>query len=410
MSLYEICSALFTASPLVLLDEDDRLDMARLTEIMRSESVARVYLPTAMLQMFAHATIAGGIDLPSLKLVQVAGEALTITPAVREWAKRTGCALLNLYGPTESHVVSDFMLDDAPEQWPAVPSIGGPIANVEFHILDRTLRPQPTGMPGELFIGGHGLAIGYMGRDDLTAERFIEIDPGDGRRRRLYRTGDLARWRPDGTLDYLRRVDAQIKLRGFRIEPGEIEAILAAQDGVADAAVVVMGESNDRHLVAYVVCDGGDALLESLRVTLEHVLPYYMVPSFIVPLPALPLNANGKLDRRALPQPERNMAPRALPQTETEIRLASIWMRLLKLDQVGIDERFFEIGGHSLLATQMVTAVLADFEFKLTIKDVFSHQTIREIAQLIDVLKAYSGSAEKREPESEGELLEETEW
>ncbi|HSX62872.1 MAG TPA: amino acid adenylation domain-containing protein, partial [Tahibacter sp.] len=413
MSLYEITSALFTGSPLVLIAEEDRLDLPRLIAVLRRQAVGRVYLPTAMLNQFAQAVLASGAELPALRVLQVAGEALSITPAVRDWAARSGCLLLNLYGPTESHVVTEHALHGDPTQWPALPSIGRPVDNVQIHILDDAQRPQPVGVTGELYIGGDNLALGYLGRDELTAAKFVTVDIDGVGAQRLYRTGDLARRSADGCIDYIGRADTQVKLRGFRVEPGEIETVLARHDGVAEAVVVALGDGDDKQLVAYVVAKAtaDEALLTTaLRPFLQRELPHYMIPSVFVPLAALPLNANGKVDRRALPAPQRAAPPDFVaPATPTEMRLARIWQDLLKLERVGANERFFELGGHSLLATRVVGAVLTEFGCVLRLQDVFAYQALAELAQLIDLLQQPAG-VENGTAASAGQELEETEW
>ncbi|WP_279571543.1 non-ribosomal peptide synthetase [Tahibacter aquaticus] len=413
MSLYEICSALFTGATLVLIGEEQRLDFDSLVAVLQREQVARLYLPTAMLQPFAHALLAAGIDLPALRLVQVAGEQLTVTPALRQWAARSGCPVLNLYGPTESHVVSEHLLDGDPAQWPTLPPIGRPVANVQLHLLDAQRQPVPIGVAAELYIGGDGLARDYLGKPEMTAARFIQADTGDGRLQRLYASGDLARWLPDGSIDYIGRRDGQVKLRGFRVEPGEIEAQLLAHAQVSEAAVVALGEGGDKRLVAYVVAGAAPdaaALVQQLREQLQAQLPHYMVPAAFVVLAQLPLNANGKLDRRALPRPGLAAVERTPPQTPTECCLAAIWMRLLKLDQVGIDERFFELGGHSLLATQVVSAVRLELGCTLSIKDVFAQQTLRELGQFIDALNTHAAAQPAPDPAHNDATLEEMEW
>jgi amino acid adenylation domain-containing protein len=387
MSLYEIASALFTSSPLILLNEDDRLDMDRLIAILQQHSVGRVYLPTAVLAPFAQAVIAQAAQLPALKILQVAGEALAITPTIREWARLSGCSLLNLYGPTESHVVSEQLLIGDPDAWPTLPPIGRPIDNVRLHVLDAAHQPVPVGVVGELWIAGDNLARGYRNRPELTCERFRELCI-EGVAERVYRSGDLVRWLPDGTIEYVGRADTQVKLRGFRIELGEIESLLGAHDAVTESVVIAVGEGSDKRLVAYVgsALAGQDdaALVSSLRASLETELPPYMLPSAIVVLSQLPLTANGKVDRRALPDPDLRPAEHVPPETPTEIRLAEIWARILKLDVVGRDANFFELGGHSLLATRVVSEVSRSFGKPLPVRAVFEYASLSRLATHID--------------------------
>ena len=413
MSLYEVAGALFNGGPLVLLEEDDRLDTRRLLEVMRRERIARAYLPTAMIDHFAQTALDSGIELPDLKCLQAAGEQLVVSNALRTWAARSGCMLLNLYGPTESHVVSEHALDGDPAAWPALPPIGAPIDNVVLHILDAASQPAPIGVVGELYIGGDGLARGYAGRADLTDERFITVQFDQGCAQRLYRTGDLARWRTDGRIEYFGRADRQVKVRGFRIEPGEIEARLCDHAAVSKALVTTAGEGADRQLLAYVAAGAADetVLVPELRALLQRHLPHFMLPSVFVVLPVLPLTANGKVDRRALPLPERIGAQaRVEPATDTERRLAAIWEQLLGQQSVGATERFFDLGGHSLLAMRMLSKVASEFGCTLKIKDVFAYQTVALLAQLIDALNAGLADANTNAPERDDETLEETEW
>jgi len=255
-------------------------------------------------------------------------------------------------------------------------------------VLDQHRQLVPIGVPGELHIGGHGLALGYHNRPDLSAERFVENPFGEGR---LYRTGDLTRWRDGGTLEFLGRIDQQIKLRGYRIELGEIEAVLDVHPDIATAAVIVREDSpGDRRLVAYVV-PATDRVpdIDDLRRELKTKLPPFMIPSLFVTLDSLPVTANGKLDRRALPAPEgarpdlrRAYAP---PQGPVGEALVSIWHEVLGIDGVGIDDDFFDLGGHSLLAVKMLARVHETFGITLPLGRLFDSPTIRELAQALTV-------------------------
>ena len=278
--------------------------------------------------------------------------------------------------------------------------IGRPIANTRIHLLDRDLQPVPVGVPGELFIAGVNLARGYVERPDLTAERFLPDAEGTEPGGRVYRTGDLARRRGDGAIEFLGRLDHQVKIRGVRIELGEIEAALLALPGVREAVVVAResregGESRgEKRLVAYVV---GDAPVETLRQALRERLPEAMVPAAFVPLPALPLTANGKVDRKALPAPgqpgareisaasaasETSAAAEAsaAPRTREEEILAAVWAQILRLPQVSVNDNFFELGGDSILSVQIV-ARARQAGLRLTTRQVFDHPTVAELAR-----------------------------
>jgi acyl carrier protein len=288
--------------------------------------------------------------------------------------------------------------------------LGYPIANVRIHLLDRHLRAVPPGVVGQLAIGGIAVGRGYLGRPDLTAERFVpdpfaggldeasaaeaEAAPPAGGEPggRLYLSGDLARYRRDGAIEYLGRIDGQVKLRGVRIELGEIESALAAHPAVVAAAVAARGEGPDQLLIAYVVPRGvSPAAWAGARELEEHLrrqLPVAMVPAFFVPLAALPLTASGKVDRRALPAPEEgpaalSAAEQVPPGTAVEEALAAIWCEVLKLDKVGIYDDFFALGGHSLNANQVLARVRELFEVELPVPSLFESPTIAGLAQAI---------------------------
>ncbi|WP_420126425.1 amino acid adenylation domain-containing protein [Longimicrobium sp.] len=288
-----------------------------------------------------------------------------------------------LYGPTEGTILASVHpvpRDGGVEGHP----IGRPLGNVRLYVCDALGNAQPAGVPGELLIGGAGVARGYLGRAGMTAERFVPDPFSAEGGARLYRTGDRARWRADGTLEYLGRTDFQVKIRGFRIEPGEIEAVLSAHAGVREAQVIVREDQpGDTRLVAYVV---GDAEVEELREHLRKSVPEYMVPSAFVPLEALPLTPNGKLDRKALPAPEYAAdADRYVePRTPAEEVLAGIWAEVLGLERVGVEESFFDLGGHSLLATRVVSRVSAVFGVELPLRALFEGPTVAQLARAVE--------------------------
>ncbi|MBK7660396.1 MAG: non-ribosomal peptide synthetase [Betaproteobacteria bacterium] len=289
--------------------------------------------------------------------------------------------LWNLYGPTETTVWSTAGRVEAG----AAITIGRPIANTQVYVVDANGEPAPVGVPGELLIGGAGVAIGYHRRPELTAERFIADRFGGHAGARLYRTGDLARWREDGRLEHLGRLDHQVKIRGFRIELGEIEAVLASHEAVRQCVVVAREAApGDSRLVAYVVYrSGGEPTVSELRRDLRRHVPDYMVPSVFVALEGIPLLANGKIDRGALPDPFRN-AKRADAQAEPpapgmEQVLAAIWCDLLKLDRVGAQDNFFELGGHSLLALRAASALERKTGWRMDPRAMF-FQSLRQVA------------------------------
>jgi acyl carrier protein len=272
------------------------------------------------------------------------------------------------------------------------PPIGRPLPNTQVYILDAQKQLVPIGVPGELYIGGVGVTRGYLNRPELTAERFIPNPFSKDSGSRLYKTGDLVRYLPDGNIEYLGRIDHQVKIRGFRIELGEIEAVLRQHRAVEDA--VVIGQEYDLHdkrLVAYVVPSQEQVLSTSeLRHYLKQKLPDHMVPSAFVRLEALPLTPNDKVDRRALPMPDRIRSVEetfAPPLTPFEEVLASIWSEVLRLDSVGIHDNFFELGGHSLLATQVISRLPQAFGIELPLQTIFEAPTLGELSERLETIR-----------------------
>ncbi|HXQ69287.1 MAG TPA: amino acid adenylation domain-containing protein, partial [Pyrinomonadaceae bacterium] len=324
-----------------------------------------------------------GLARPSRYLV--AGEAME-APMWQTLAQSSDAAFFNIYGPTECTVDTtgtQVTIDTA------IPHIGTPLANTQVYLLDRIGEPVPTGVAGEICIGGEGLARGYLNRADLTAERFVpnrfSVEPGA----RLYRTGDLARYSPDGKLQYVGRLDHQVKVRGFRIELGEIENGLLQHASIKESVVVVREDDGDKRIVSYVVFEeGSEVTSEEIKDHLRAQLPDYMVPQVIVTLEAIPLTRNGKVDRRALPAPDsraRDIATDYVaPATPVEEMVAGIWSELFGIEHIGVNDNFFELGGHSLLATQVVARVEEVLSVKLPLRDFFEATSIRALARLIE--------------------------
>jgi amino acid adenylation domain-containing protein len=310
-----------------------------------------------------------------------------------------------LYGPTEGTILAST--HPVPEDGVvAGHPIGAPLGNVRLYVCDRLGSPQPVGIPGELLIGGAGVARGYLGRPELTAERFVPDPFGAESGERLYRTGDRARWRADGTLEYLGRLDGQVKVRGFRIEPGEVEAVLRQHESVAECVVVARQSApGETRLVAYVV---GSVEAEELRQHLRKSVPEYMVPAAFVMLEQLPLTPNGKLDRRALPAPEYASAEEryVAPRTPVEELLAGIWAEVLRRERVGVHDSFFDLGGHSLLIMRLLAEIQATFDLELSIRTVYSMPTLEAMAGEIE-RRIYEDVATMSESEAE-QLAEST--
>ncbi|NVJ26526.1 amino acid adenylation domain-containing protein, partial [Myxococcus sp. AM011] len=323
--------------------------------------------------------------LASVRQVLAGGDVLP-AQRVREHLARLpeGAVLVNGYGPTENTTFSACHRLEAASSFGASVPIGRPISNSHVYVLDSAMQPVPVGVPGEVFAGGDGLAWGYLGQADLTAERFVPHPFATGAR--LYRTGDKARWKQDGTLEFLGRTDFQVKVRGFRIEPGEVESALRQLVQVREAVVLVREDSSgDKRLVAYAVAPGADA--SALKDALRQKLPEYMVPSALVLLESLPLSPNGKVDRKALPAPDASGTKEeqfVAPCTETEQKLAALFAEVLNVEQVGLHGDFFELGGHSLLATQLVSRVRESLHVELALRELFEASTVERLAQRLD--------------------------
>jgi len=342
--------------------------------------------PSRVKMLLLDPPVAAGLG--GLRRLMVGGEALPPALAA-DLAARVAGETHNLYGPTETTVWSSGHLVRRGEN---SVRIGRPLANQQIYVLDRDLRPQPTGVVGELYIGGAGVTRGYLGRSDVTAERFVPDPFGPTAGGRIYRTGDLARWRVDGTLECLGRADDQVKILGHRIEPGEIEAVLVQHPAVQAAAVTApLGPDSERRLVGYAVLKPGAALKAAdLRAWLQQRLPDALVPSTLVFLPALPLTPNGKTDRRALPAPETAAIEAArefvAPRNAPERLVAGIWERLLARPRVGAHDNFFEIGGHSLLAMQMIARLRQESGAELPLRQLFEDATVAGVATRVAAL------------------------
>jgi amino acid adenylation domain-containing protein len=330
-----------------------------------------------------------GAGMLPRKYLVLGGEAASWDLVVR--VQQSGkCAVINHYGPTEATVgcCTFSVADNDVSAWaPATVPIGRPIANDRTYVLDQSLQPVPVGVPGELCIGGTGIAKGYLNQPLQTAERFVRDPFSNDANARMYRTGDLARFLPDGNVEFLGRIDQQVKIRGYRVEPAEIESVLKKHPAVQQVVVVPQEDkAGDKSLVAYVVSSKKPAA-DELRSFLQERLPDYMVPSAIVHLETLPLTRNGKVDTAALPSPEQvgSVTERVLvaPRNPVEEGLVEIWRQVLQLDQIGVQDNFFDLGGHSLLATQVISRVRSTFHVQLPLRSLFERPTIAGLAEQI---------------------------
>jgi len=390
ISIQEMFSTWCSGEAVVLVTEELRRDAKAMLHFLSTEQIERVFLPFIHLQHLAEAFAEGGPAPASLREIITAGEQLKCTPQIRQFCERLQCSLHNQYGTSETHVVAAMELSGAPSEWSSLPPIGRPIFNTQIYLLDAYLNPVPVGAVGEIYIGGAGIGRCYLQRPEFTAERFVP-DPfspfsaaGGGK---LYRTGDLGRYLRDGRIEYVVRVDHQVKVRGYRVELGEVEAALREQEGVTDAVVVKRDDrAGQGQLVAYVIWrdggasqDGGEA---RLRTQLRLRLPDYMVPSRFVWLERLPVTPNGKVDSQALPEPEERLSggESAAPRDVEEELLCGIFSDVLSVRTVGRDEDFFEMGGHSLLATRLVSQVRRVFEIELPVRTLFENPTVARLA------------------------------
>ncbi|MCP5425259.1 MAG: amino acid adenylation domain-containing protein [Gammaproteobacteria bacterium] len=374
VSFQEIFSTWASGGCLVLINEQDRRDFQHLLAVIVQHRVQRLFMPFAVLDQLADS--AQSEPVPSLEDVITAGEALVMTPALVRFLTRSGARLHNHYGPTESHVVTAYRLPENLPDAPERPPIGTPLANTRAYVLNAQLEPVPIGVPGELYLSGAGLARGYLNRPALTSERFVADPYAPTAGSRMYRTGDLVKWQADGALEFLGRVDQQVKVRGFRIEPGEIQAVLLAHEAVAQAAVIARDEPGGTQLVGYVVASGkAEADTAVLRRYLQTQLPAHLAPTHLIILESLPLTANGKLDRRALPAPTGLQAAYRAPRTPEETLLCELFAEVLGCVRVGLDDDFFALGGHSLLAIRLTSSIKRRLDKKLTLVQLFQTPT-----------------------------------
>ncbi|MGW0518409.1 non-ribosomal peptide synthase/polyketide synthase [Crossiella sp. NPDC003009] len=379
-STYELWVPLLSGGQTVIAPPGD-VDADLIRQMIGERGVTGMFLTAGLFRLVAQedpGCFAGARE------VWTGGDVVPAAAVRRVLAACEGLRLSDAYGPTEATTYATLHQMSTVDSVPDTVPIGRPLDNMRVYVLDAHLNPQPVGIPGELYLAGEGLARGYLDRPGLTASSFL-ADPFGAPGTRMYRTGDTVRWNGNGDLEFLGRADDQVKLRGFRIELGEIEAALTAHESVTEAVVVVRTDNGQKRLVAYLV--GTD--LPDLREHLRAGLPEYMVPSAFVELPALPLTANGKIDRRALPAPEAEATSReyVAPVTETERVLAEVWAEVLGVERVGLRDNFFSLGGDSILSIQVVSRARRA-GLRLSSKDVFLHQSIAELVSAVPNLAA----------------------
>ncbi len=377
-SVTDIFTPLISGSSLVLINEENRLNLHYLQELIRTNRVTRLLMVPNFYQSFLEEISA---ELVELKSVTLAGESFTKELVEAHFMKFTNVKLYNENGPTENSVCT-LVYEFGPDNTNVF--IGKPINNVKCYIISQNGQLQPFGVPGELCISGVGLARGYLNNQELTEEKFIRNSFIDGER--LYRTGDLARLLPDGNIEFLGRIDHQVKIRGFRIELGEIENLLQTHDQINKAVVIAIEKNaGNKFIVAYFESET-ELTSSQLKEYLVETLPEYMIPSYFVQLDQLPLTPNGKINKKALPEPDINAADSYVaPETELEKQIVGIWAEVLKLDpsNIGIETNFFEIGGHSINAFQIINKIQNATDVMLTIPQFFAAPTIRQLAKVI---------------------------
>ncbi|WP_268624671.1 non-ribosomal peptide synthetase [Paenibacillus alvei] len=381
-SAFDIFGALTNGAQLVLVPHHTLLDARKLAELIETDQISVMLITTAYFNVLVDVNVS---CLRHIRAILFGGERSSVAH-VRKALEQTGPGRLkHAYGPSESTVYATWHdVTEIPERAVSVP-IGRPISNTAIYIVNERNDLQPIGVSGELCVAGEGLVRGYLNRPELTAQKFVDnpFVPGE----RMYRTGDLARWLPDGTIEYVGRMDDQVKIRGHRIEIGEVEAQLLKVAPIQKATIVVRGrEDGEKQLCAYYVAD---RLLPAgeIRTMLAKELPSYMIPAYFIQLEQMPLTTNGKVDRKALPEPEEHVQAETeyvAPRSEQEIRLARVWQEVLGLSRVGAKDHFFELGGHSLRATTLVSKLHKEENISLSLRDVFRNPTLEAMAALME--------------------------
>jgi amino acid adenylation domain-containing protein len=391
-STFDIYGALLNGSTLVMLKQEDILGGDMLVNLIERERISVFFVTTALFNTLVDIGIE---SFDGIRKVLFGGERVSVEHARRALEHVGRGKIIHMYGPTETTVyASYYYIDEIGEDWDTIP-IGKPLANTGAYILDKHLKPQPLGVPGEIYIGGDGLARGYLNRPELTAEKFLKYRSYRSYSlyfsEKIYKTGDLARWLPDGDIEFIGRIDQQIKIRGFRVELGEIESRLTAYAGVREAVVraVPAAGGGDKRLCAYIVGEEDVSLdVHGLREYLSLELPDYMIPSFFIQLEKVPLTPNGKVDSKALPLPEISAArgSYAAPENKMQQNLVRIWSTALALDKeiIGIDDNFFELGGHSLKGTVVITKIHKEFDVRISLSEMFRLSTIRRLSAYIE--------------------------
>lgn len=391
-SFQEVFVSLASGGTLHIIDETIRLDAARLLHYIGAHKVNRIFIPYVVLQYLTEAARHLNYYPESLVEITTGGELLKITPAIRDFfIHKPDCTLVNVYGPTETSIwVTDLRLSGDASLWPDIPTIGAPITNVDLFLLNSEMKKVTAGDIGEIYIGGVNVSKGYLNRDELTREHYLRWEDENGQPHRIYRTGDLGRVLPNGQIEFHGRADHQVKIRGNRVELGEIEVCLSGISYIAQNVVVLREDiSGIKRLVAYLIAEDGKPRDTSpVREHLTLHLPDYMIPSAFVWLDKFPKTTSGKIDRLALPTPEIIRpdvgVPYRRPRSESEHKIVELWSELLLINRIGIDDNFFELGGNSLLAQQTIAEFRQRYGVEIVVTQIYQYPTAAQLASIID--------------------------
>ncbi|MED1913634.1 non-ribosomal peptide synthetase, partial [Brevibacillus laterosporus] len=379
-STFDIYSALLNGATLVLVPKEVMLNPMELAKIIREQDITVSFMTTSLFHTLVELDVT---SMKSMRKVVFGGEKASFKHIEKALDYLGEGRLVNGYGPTETTVFATTYTVDSSIKDTGIVPIGRPLNNTSVYVLNENNQLQPIGVPGELCVGGTGIARGYLNRPELTEERFVDnpFVSGD----RMYRTGDLVRWLPNGNIEYLGRMDEQVKVRGYRIELGEIETRLLEHASISAAVLLAkQDEQGHSYLCAYVVTNGVWTAAE-LRKHVSEALPEYMVPTYFVELEQLPFTSNGKVNKRALPEPEGQITSvYVAPETETEAKLVELFQEILGVEKVGTQDMFFELGGHSLKAMMLVLRMNKELGMEVPLKEVFTHPTVKELAATID--------------------------
>jgi tyrocidine synthetase-3 len=391
-SVFDIFGALANGAKLVIVTEENLHDVSKLSALIKNGKITIFFVTTALFNVLIDINIE---CFATIRHVLFGGERVSYQHVKKALDYMKAGRIIHMYGPTESTVYSTYYLVNKMNDTLGTVPIGKPLSNTEVYILDKHMKPVPIGAAGEIFIGGYGLARGYLNNPELTAEKFFSISNKSYRSYRtyisktIYKTGDLARWLPDGNIEFLDRIDTQVKLRGFRVELGEIESYLRNIEGIKEA-VVIPGEDNkgDKYLCAYIVKEKQHAIgFSGIKKKLAENLPTYMIPAYFAELDEIPLNANGKIDKKSLPEPgiivEKDYIA---PENDIERRLVDIWSEVLNIDKevIGINSSFFDLGGHSLKVLTLTAKIHKELGVEIPLMEIFKTPSIKRIARYID--------------------------